>query len=88
MDIVFLSGFQKDLARSKDKILAKIVHECIERFEEAEKLEDLSNIKKLKGHPSAYRYRKGKYRIGFYVEEGTITFAAFTFRDKIYRNFP
>lgn len=45
MDIVFLSGFQKDLARSKDKILAKIVHECIERFEEAEKLEDLSNIK-------------------------------------------
>ena len=88
MDVAFLEGFQKDLAHSKDKVLAKIILQCIEHFEAAKKLEDLTNVKKLKGHPSAYRYRKGKYRIGFYLEENTIVFAAFAFRDKIYRSFP
>ena len=88
MKVEFLSGFQKDLAHSKDKVLAKIVLDCIQYFEQAGKLEDISNIKKLKGHPSAYRYRKGKYRIGFYLEEGIVIFAAFASRDKIYRGFP
>ena len=88
MEVEFLSGFQKDLAQSKDKVLAKIVLDCIQHFEQVEKLEDISNIKKLKGHPSAYRYRKGKYRIGFYMEHGIVIFAAFASRDKIYRGFP
>ena len=88
MKVEFLSGFQKDLTQTRDKILAGIILDCIALFEKAEKLSDVPNIKQLKGHPSAYRYRKGKYRIGFYLEENTVVFAAFDNRDKIYSRFP
>ena len=88
MKIAFLSGFEKDLAYTRDKILAKIILDYIDLFEKANKISDLPNVKQLKGHPSAFRYRKGKYRIGFYLEDNTIIFAAFDTRDKIYRRFP
>jgi len=88
MKVEFLTGFEKDLARTNDKKLAKIVLDCIGIFEIANHLDEIPNLKKLKGHPTAYRYRKGKYRIGFYFEDETIIFAAFAPRDKIYRRFP
>lgn len=88
MKVVFLSGFEKDLSHTRDKILAQIILDCIEMFENAQQLNDVPNIKKLKGHPSAFRYRKGKYRIGFYLEDETIVLAAFDTREKIYHRFP
>ena len=88
MRISFLSGFEKDLANSRDKTLAKIVLQCIQQVEGAKGLDEIPNIKKLKGHHTAYRYRKGKYRIGFFLEDNTIIFAAFAPRNKIYRKFP
>jgi mRNA interferase RelE/StbE len=88
MNVEFLSGFEKDLARTHDKILAKIVFDCIQIFEKSQSLDEIPNLKKLKGHSTAYRFRKGKYRIGFYFENETAIFAAFAPRDKIYRRFP
>lgn len=88
MKVKFLSGFEKDLKRIKDKEQAKTMLECIRIFEEADQLSQIPNIKKMKGHSTAYRYRKGKYRIGFYYENDTVIFAAFAPRDKIYKRFP
>lgn len=88
MKIEFLSGFEKDLSRTHDKILVKIILECIDLFEKADKIIEVPNIKQLKGHQTAYRYRKGKYRIGFYLKDEIIVFAAFNTRDKIYHKFP
>ena len=88
MKVEFLSGFEKDLSRTHDKNLTKLILEVINLFEKADKISQVPNIKRLKGHPSAFRYRKGKYRIGFYLEEQTIVFAAFDTRDKIYHRFP
>lgn len=88
MKVTFLSGFEKDLLHTRDKILAQIILDCINLFEKANKISDLPNIKQLKGHQSAFRYRKGKYRIGFYLEDETIVLAAFDTRDKIYHRFP
>jgi mRNA interferase RelE/StbE len=51
-------------------------------------LSEIQNVKKIKGHKTAYRYRKGKYRIGFYFEDNQVIFAAFAPRDKIYKKFP
>ena len=88
MKVEFLSGFEKDLSHTRDKILVKHILDCIDLFEKAEKIIEVPNVKRLKGHSSAYRYRKGKYRIGFYLEDQTIVFAAFDTRDKIYHRFP
>jgi hypothetical protein len=35
MKIEFLSGFEKDLAKTRDKKLAKIILDCIQLFEKA-----------------------------------------------------
>lgn len=88
MKIEFLTGFEKDLAKTRDKKLAGIILDCIQLFEKANNLSEIPNVKKISGHKTAYRYRKGKYRIGFYVEEDIILFAAFAPRDKIYQIFP
>lgn len=88
MKVKFLSGFDKDLKKIRDKELAKTIIECIRIFEEADDLSQIPNIKKMKGHSTAYRYRKGKYRIGFYYENDTVIFTAFAPRDKIYKRFP
>ncbi len=88
MNTEYLDGFEKELAKTRDKNLAKIILDCIQLFEDANNLNEIPNIKKMTGHPTAFRYRKGKYRIGFYYEDNTILFAAFAPRDKVYRNFP
>ena len=88
MNTEYLDGFEKELSKTRDKKLAKIILDCIQLFEKADNLHEIPNIKKMKEHPTAYRYRKGKYRIGFYYEENTVLFAAFAPRNKIYRNFP
>ena len=88
MNIEFRSGFERDLSQTRDKKLAKIILDCIHLFEEANQLSEIPNVKKMVGHSTAYRYRKGKYRIGFYFENDTVTFAAFAPCDKIYRKFP
>ena len=88
MKVKFLSGFEKDLSQLRDKVLSGIILDCIVLFEKADKISSVPNVKQLKGHPYAYRYRKGKYRIGFYLKDETITFAAFDTRDKIYQKFP
>ena len=88
MKVEFLSGFERDLSHTRDKMLAKLVLDCIDLFEKADKIIEVPNVKRLKGHPSAFRYRKGKYRIGFYLENQIIVFAAFDTRDKIYQRFP
>lgn len=88
MKVEFLSWFEKDLSHTRVKILTKLILECIDLFEKANKIREVPNIKRLKGHPSAFRYRKGKYRIGFYLEDQTVVFAAFDTRYKIYHRFP
>jgi len=88
MILEFLSGFEKDLSQTHDKKLAKVILDCIRLFEEANQLSEIPNVKKMIGHPKAYRYRKGKYRVGFYFENNIVTFAAFAPRNRIYRRFP
>ena len=88
MNVKFLTGFEKDLSQTRDKILAQLILDCIELFHNVRTISEVPNVKRLKGHTSAYRYRKGKYRIGFYLKDETIIFAAFDTREKIYRRFP
>ena len=51
-------------------------------------LKEISNLKKLKGDDNAYRIRVGDYRIGFFLEGDTITFARVLHRREFYRYFP
>lgn len=88
MNVKFESRFAKDLRDIRDdKVLAKIkaiILEC----KEANSLNEISNLKKLRGYPAFYRIRVGVYRIGFEVVGDEIIFARCLQRKDIYKYFP
>jgi mRNA interferase RelE/StbE len=88
MKVEFLTKFNKDL----DKIyLAHVKHavaKAIVEVETAQNIQQVGNVKKLKGTKTAYRIRIGDYRIGFYYERGIVQFARVVHRKDIYKVFP
>lgn len=88
MQVDFLSSFSKDLDNITDKhVKAKLI-QIIELLENCERLNDISNIKKIKGSDTAYRIRIGSYRLGFFFENNIIELARFLHRKDIYQIFP
>ena len=51
-------------------------------------LQDMQNIKKLKGHDNYYRLKISDYRLGFSYENGEINIIRFLHRKEIYKLFP
>jgi mRNA interferase RelE/StbE len=88
MKIEFLEKFQKDLVGIQDKKVKQALLRTIVKLESAENLSQVSNLKKIKGHPSAFRVRLGEYRLGFYYENEVIELARFVHRKEIYKFFP
>lgn len=56
----------------------------IEELENALTLEDVGNVKKMTGYTTAFRWRIGDYRLGFYKNENSIELAIFLKRSDIY----
>jgi mRNA interferase RelE/StbE len=88
MIVEFLKSFRKDLIRVKSKQLKESVKNLIDEMESANSLSEIKNVKKLKGHSSAYRIRIGDYRIGVFFENGIIELARIVHRKDIYNVFP
>jgi len=88
MKVEFLRKFSKDLDEVRPKSTKESVIRIIELMEVVDSLEKIPNIKKLKGHKSAYRVRIGDYRLGFFFENSTILLARILHRKDIYRIFP
>ncbi len=88
MKIKFTDFFNKELAQLNNKNLAKAIAKTILIVEQTKRITDIPNIKKLKGHKTAYRIRSGNYRIGVFIEKDTVIFSAFAHRKDIYKHFP
>ena len=88
MKIEYLKQFSKDLSKISDNSLKDAVFEIILDFKKANNLNEIPNIKKLKGYTNAFRLRIGKYRLGFYLDGETIELGRFAKRDDIYKLFP
>jgi len=80
--------FLKDIQKISDNTLKKQLFESIKLLINAYSLLEVPNIKKLKGHPEAYRFRLGKYRLGFYYNGKKIEMERFVKRENIYKLFP
>jgi mRNA interferase RelE/StbE len=88
MTVEFSKKFLKDIEKIHDNQLKDQLSEAIIVFEAATNLFEITNVKKLKGHSEAYRFRLGKYRIGFYYDGSKVEMERFVMRDKIYNVFP
>ena len=64
MKVEFLKRFSKDLDDIKAKAVKQAVIRVIELMETADNLDKIPNLKKLKGHKSAYRVRVGGLQVG------------------------
>jgi mRNA interferase RelE/StbE len=88
LNVEFRSSFARDLKRIRDRDLKRRVGEIIELVERVQSLQEVENIKKLRGGNRYYRIRVGDYRIGLLVEGDIVTFVRFLHRKDIYRYFP
>jgi mRNA interferase RelE/StbE len=86
--VEFKKSFTRDLKKIKDKELLNQVKEAIELVEEAQELQVIEGLKKLRGGDYYYRIKVGDYRIGLIVRGNTFTFVRFLHRREIYRYFP
>ncbi|MCS6806512.1 MAG: type II toxin-antitoxin system RelE/ParE family toxin [Acidobacteriota bacterium] len=88
MKAQFKASFARDLQSIREKATLKRIQEAIEQVEQARSLQEITNLKKLKGGGNYYRIRIGEYRIGIIVEGDAITFVRCLHRKEIYRYFP
>lgn len=88
MNVQFRASFAKDLRKINDKSILRRIRETIEQIEQTEVLQDIPNLKKLKGGANYFRIRVGEYRIGIVIEEKVVTFVRCLNRKEIYRYFP
>ncbi len=88
MKIKYHKSLEKDLRRINDKMVKQKLKLIILEMKEAKFLDELSSVKKLAGHPNAFRMRVGTYRLGFYYENITLILSRFVKRNDIYKLFP
>ncbi|GMN06614.1 hypothetical protein MTsPCn5_20030 [Croceitalea sp. MTPC5] len=88
MKIHYLSSALKDIKKIKDKKTKDNIKRIFLQIKEVESLKELGNLKKMSGHPSAYRIKIGNYRLGFYYENDVVKIARIVKRNDIYKLFP
>ena len=88
MKVLFEQSFAKDLKKVKDRRILDRVATLIQEVKEAENIQKIKNIRKLKGFDSYYRIRVGNFRIGIDLDNETIVFVRILLRKDIYKYFP
>ena len=88
MEIKIDKSFQKDTRRIKDKSILQRIANTIANVQRANNLEDIKNLKKIRGTQSMYRIRIGNYRLGIIVSDSTVEFIRCLHRKDIYKFFP
>jgi mRNA interferase RelE/StbE len=89
MIVRFDKSFIKALDKIKDKTILKRIESVIQKAEEAETLEQISNTKKLIGFTVYYRIKISDYRIGLeLINANEIRLITILHRKDIYKKFP
>lgn len=88
MKIRFTSKFEKQVSKINSPKLKQDILSIIQQAENAGSVHELKNLKKLIGYKSHFRIRLGDYRIGLFLDNDILEFAAFDNRKDIYKYFP
>ncbi len=88
MVVLFDKAFLHDIRKINDAKLKLRIGTVVQSIENAETLNEIKNLVKMKGHASAYRIRLGEYRIGLFKEKEVIKLVRILHRKDIYTFFP
>ncbi len=88
MEIRVNKTFLKELAQIPAGQKKKIEQFVFNDAQELGRLEDIPNLRKLKGYKYFYRIRFGDYRAGVRIENNILIFERLLHRKDIYKFFP
>jgi len=67
MEIAYKTSFSRDVKKCEAALLPNI-KDAIVNIEAAKSLKDIPNLKKLKGHNTAYRIKVNNYRLCLFMK--------------------
>ncbi len=88
MEVIITRQFAKDVEKELNKTYQLKLADIIKQLQTATALQEIQNVKKLKGHKSAYRIKMDDYRIGLIFKEQQLLLSRVMNRKEIYRYFP
>ena len=80
--------FDKIVSKIKDKWLLTEIDNCINEIEVANDVNEIKNLKKMKGFSNPYRIKIKDYRLCFYLNENKIELEKIAHRKDVYNDFP
>jgi mRNA interferase RelE/StbE len=88
MRVTYSKAVIKDVRNIKDEKLISKIEMVVNQLKSAKSIEEIAQLKKIKGHPTAHRIRIGDYRLGLYITADLIELVRFVKRNDIYKLFP
>lgn len=89
MQVEYRQLFLKDLKKlKKQPVYQRVFDLAFEALPNAEDLQNISNVKAMKGYPNRYRIRIGDYRIGIEALGDRVEIMRVLHRKEFYRYFP
>ena len=88
MKAAFRKSYVKDLEKPRDTEVRGRIREAIGRAERAETLQDVGDIRRLRGGEGTYWIRVGDHRLGLILDRESVVFARCLHRKDLYRYFP
>ena len=89
MQVEYRKLFLKDLKKlKKQSIYQQVFNLAFETLPSAEDLQNMSNVKAMKGYSNRYRIRISDYRIGIEVSGDRVEMMRVLHRKEFYRYFP
>ncbi len=89
MEVQYRQAFLKDLKQLKSSSSYQSIYDlAFTTLPSINTLQDISDIKPMKGYAGRYRIRIGDYRIGIEVNENVIEIMRVLHRREFYRYFP
>jgi mRNA interferase RelE/StbE len=89
LKIEYRQSFLKDLKNLRGtEVYTRVYELAFTELLDIDALQDVLNVKALKGYPGRYRIRIGDYRIGIEVDDDVIEIIRVLHRREFYRYFP
>ena len=89
MEVQYREAFLKDLKQLKSSTLYQRIYElAFTTLPEISTLQEIHNIKAMRGYTGRYRIRIGDYRVGIEVNGDVIEVMRVLHRREFYRYFP
>lgn len=87
MKVIADKSFKKDIEKL-DSVTKNLVSKLVIQLIQNSSVNEIPNLKKIKGFKNASRIRLGNYRIGIRIENDTIILVRILHRKDIYKYFP